>query len=160
MLWVILHDVKRVRLDPRASQRHAVTERWWLCDRDVVERFEVTYDPHDPPKPEDMVPSVGVKIHGLGVVPVVDMVLPKGLWIANRIASSQKESFRLGNANNWSIRQTCYAMPVFHLEPDAKPPVMGAGYYVKMGITEKASWLAPPTDHIETVRREVGAQKD
>jgi hypothetical protein len=93
-------------------------------------------------------------------VPLVNIDVGDALWLLNRVASPQTEHFRLSCAQGWGIRRTCYAMPVFNVEDSRKPPTMGAGYYVMIGLKETMAWSAPPATPFEAIREEVKAQKD
>ena len=85
----------------------------------------------------------------------------EGFWLMNRLAEPQIAHFRMGAALDWNIKRTCYAMPVFSLQdPSVDPPVMGAGYGIKLGKDETVTWAAPPTSHLATVADRVAALKD
>lgn len=155
--WAVIHSCEMPRAKP-TDARARITERFFVYDTSEVETFEVTYAKGDPP-PKD-IPSLGRRAHGFKEVPVVRLELDDALWVANRIASPQIEHFRQSNALAWSIRRTCYAMPVFNVADDTKPPVMGAGYYIMIGLEEKMAWSAPPSQPFEQIRKEIDSLKD
>ncbi len=161
LLWAITHKVERKRTDPRKGPRQAVTETWCLYDASTVETFQVTYDPKQRKlKPEDIIPSVGTRPHGFPRVPLVQLRLPDGLWLLNRIADAQVEHFRCSAAMSWLMRRTCYAMLVFKSKDQNRPPVTGPGFAIVVDAEESFDWIAPPVTAFEALAKEVLAQKD
>jgi hypothetical protein len=158
--WVIVHKKEKRRDDPRVS-RNLITETWWLYDRETVETFQVTYEPSKPPRDEDIIKSLGRRPHRCNVVPLIALRIdPEGLWVMNRIASTQLEHMRIANANAWSIRRTCFAMPVVKVEDGQNPPKFGVGRYMMIGVNESFEWAAPPSVPYEAMRNEVASLKD
>jgi hypothetical protein len=163
LAWVLTHrkEAKRFGL---ASGRNQVTEIWDFYTADDVTTYAITYDVKQPPKPEDSVAEVGKRPHRFGRVPVVPLTLPVGLWVGNRLDSAQLAHFRLSNAQTWGLSRTCYAMPIFKLEdPANRPPVMGAGYGVLLGVNESMEWSTPSKDGNDAftpLREEIASHKD
>lgn len=158
--FVIAYETECPRENPEAERTHEL-HRWHVMDREKVRIFEALVA-HGKTLDEamDLQPTREI-VHGLGEVPLVEMSVDDALWVADRLESPQLEHFRLTAANDWSMRRTAYAMPIFNLQdPSSFNPVMGAGYYLKIGIDEKASFLAPPTGHIVPMANEIKAQKD
>lgn len=160
LLWAIVHERETARVDWRLP-RNIITETWHVFDAEYVETFEVTYDPARPPTAETDIGSTGRRPHNCNVVPLICLDIdPDGLWAANRIASPQIEHFRLSNANAWSIRRTCYAMPVLKVMDPKQPPAMGAGYYIMIGTGEEFGWSSPPSVPYQAMSAEVASLKD
>ncbi len=166
--WAITHTVETRRDDPRVGERAVITETWRIYDRSDVETWEIRWDPNVDKRPEDA-RLVGRKAHGFARVPLVRLGFVgtkgikvkvgqrtvniagpalEGFWLLNRLAGPQIAHFRNGAALDWNIKRTCYAMPVFGIEDQSKPPVMGAGYGIYLGVNEKVAWIAPPTEHL------------
>jgi hypothetical protein len=161
LLWLVAHEMCTIKDAPGADR--LIQERWWILDRETVTLYGVEYDKNRPPNDHDTIEKLYVRSHPCGRVPAVQLELPKGLWIANRVADAQIEHFRLTAANSWNIKQTCYSMPVFKLQSNGEghiPPTMGAGYFIAIGTEESADWIAPPTSHLDTVGQEIRYQKD
>ena len=171
LLWAIVYSIETPREDPK-KDRETISERWAIYTAENVETWGVDY-PAKEPRPEDAkligtkpnpfgrVPLVrlgfvgtrGVKVKGGGKAFNVSSGALEGFWLMRRLADPQIAHFRSSAALDWSIKRTCYAMPVFQLEDDEKPPVMGAGYYIKIGVNEKATWIAPPTAHLDVLAK-------
>jgi hypothetical protein len=162
LLWVILHEEDQPRFDPTDERGGFTRHRWWVLTRTHSRRFEVFVKKGDGLNPESTLQPAADVAHNLGEVPIVDLSVGDGLWVANRLESAQLEHFRLTCANNWSMRRTCYAMPLFRVTKpqEWRPGTMGAGYYLAIGENEHGEWMSPPTSHLSVVREEVASQKD
>lgn len=161
LLWAISREEECPRETPDDDRDETVIT-WWVMDRERVRRFRVALAKGQRLDPkQDLRPDLEI-LHGLDRVPIVELDVGPGLWIANRCESAQLEHFRLSSANNWSIRRTCYAMPVFQVEnpEDFAARTMGAGYFLAIGKDEQASWMAPPVAHLAHVADEIKSQKD
>lgn len=160
LLWAITYQTSKPRPDPRRP-RDTTLHTWKLYDRSIVETFAVLVEDGKALDPDMDVASVDSRPHGFDVVPIVEICIPDGMWIANRVESAQREHTVLSNAHTWLIRRTCFAMPVLKLKTDQqRPDIFGAGYYLKLGIEESFEWAAPPNSPFDAIRQEVESQKD
>jgi hypothetical protein len=159
LLWLISYESRKPRESPQAA-RDATRHTWRVLTRETSQTYQVDVPSNDYLRDESNIDTVADVAHALGVVPAVQLTVPDGLWVANRLESPQLEHFRLSAGNSWSIKRTCYAMPVFKVAPDWEPPTMGAGYYLKIGPEDDAKYLAPPVDHLSVSTDETKAQKD
>jgi hypothetical protein len=160
LLWAIVHEESRPRPDP-ADERNVTRHTWRVMSRDVVEVYVA--DVRDGVEvldvERDIAPERTFK-HGLGEVPLILLDVTDGLWVANRISSSQLEHYRLSSAAHWSMRQLCFSQPVFAIkDPDNFQPVLMGGAVI-MGGEDKAEWLAPPTQHLTAMADAIKALKD
>lgn len=159
--YVITYEVTMPRTDPRRGRSTAHHE-WRIYDRSAVEVYAV--DVEAGKSPPDEIPLVLRTAHGFACVPFVCLDVRDDFWIANQIADAQKDHFSLSAGLGWSIRRTCYAMPVFKLKAaldgSASNPVMGAGYYLVIGADDDMDWAAPPTEHLAVIQQEIKDQKD
>lgn len=160
LLWVIVHELKHIRLNPRAGKRSTYVETWSLYDAENVETYSVTYEDGRRPKADEEIASIGIRKHGAAQVPLVSMTMPEGLCVVERCKDAQLENFALQSALTWNIKRTCYAMPVFQLTSDEKPPKMGAGYYIMIGAEEKFSWAGPPTEHLAITSEAIDTNRE
>lgn len=161
LLWCSVHSVKKVR-QSIFDVECLMVETWRIYDLEYCTTYRLTYKegqrPRDPDK--TFVPEVEKYRHGFLQVPLVTLYIPEGMWIANRTFDPQVAHFRLGSALDWSIKRTCYAMPVFHLDGEDADVRMGAGYYLKIGKDEKMTWTAPPTGQFDVISKEVDVQRN
>lgn len=157
--WANVYDYKEVRKSLSQIKRTCV-ETWRIYDREFCSIYRIEYEHGNRPANKTVVPEFKKYKHGFLQVPLVTLHIPDGMWIADRVSDPQKAHFRLGSALDWSIKRTCYAMPVFNVEDQDKPPVMGAGYYIMIGKEEKMGWTAPPTGQFDTISKEVDVQRN
>lgn len=161
LLWCKLHLCNDVDPGP-FGERNKVEEIWkFYTDKEVVV-FRMEYEKgRRPTDPETEVAVMGEPVpHGFDHVPLCSLVLPEGMWIADKVASAQIEHFRLASALAWLIRRTCYAMPVFNLESSSSVPTHGAGYYIGIGLDEKFSWSSPPNAPFDVLGQEVDSARE
>ena len=157
LIWVVIHNIKCTR--PKLTQdRDHYIETWSYYDRDNVQVFRAEYDGKKNRPKEVAVPAPVP--HRFKELPLVCLHVPDGMWLAERLRSAQVEHFRMSCALGWSIRQTCYAMPVFNMESAESEPVMGSGYGIYLGLQEKMSWTAPPTAPFDILQHAVDSQRD
>lgn len=161
LLWAIVKQRDTRRTDPTKG-RDTVTDTWTVWGREEWTRFAVTYDPKNPPKPDDDVPEVGHgKVATKGRVPLVKIELPETLWIMNTLASAQIEQTRARNALSYSLQRTCYAMRNYFVhEAPGNAEVTGPAYGHVYGIDEKVEWDAPPGDAFAPVAAYAATLKD
>ncbi len=160
LLWFNLHATTQSR-ESISQARDMVTEIWRIYDSQTVTEFKYTYKRGERSKDPNYEVSQGpAKPHGFSFVPLVSMELPEGMWVADKIESAQLEHFRLSSAMAWLIRRTCYCMPVFKLENQEKPPIMGTGYFIMIGKDDDVEWSAPPNTPFDVIGREVDKQRE
>ena len=159
--WVSIHSEKTPRPSP-GVERDTVIETWRIYDLTSVSTYVLQYKKGQRPKdPKTEVPMRDSVPHRCKEVPLVCLMVPEGLQIAERVFSAQLEHFRAAAGLSWAIKRTCYSMPVFKMEDGKQnPPTMGTGYYMMIGPNDEVDWLAPPTESFDVIAREVDAQRD
>lgn len=180
LTWAIVADVDTPR-DLPTDKRSRIVETWRVYDRTNVETFRISYDPAVNEQRPTSAPSIDKRPHGFQRVPLVALgfvgtkavkirvgartVLVggskmEGFWLLSRLADPQIAHFRNSAALDWNIKRTCYAMPVFEIGDEDKPPVMGAGYFIQLAPGDKANWIGPPTQHLDVLAKRVDSLKD
>lgn len=161
MAWAVVYscDARRSGLSAKRSQ---VTATWEHYLPDRIDSYAISYDRDRPPPPDTGVPLVGTRFHDFGRVPLVCIDLPRGLWAASRLKTPQLAHFRASNAQSWSLATSCYAMMIFNVEsPEEFAKVsVGPARGIVLGVTEKAGWQAPPSEHFAALDANIAAQKD
>lgn len=160
LAWCVVHSIQKVR-PSIAHVTCVMVETWKVYDPINVSTYVLSYAEGQRPKDQNIqVKEDTVYKHGFKQVPLVTLCMPEGMWIANRTFDPQTAHFRLGSALDWSIKRTCYASPVFHLEDGDKDFTLGIGYGIKLGIDEKMSWAAPPSGQFDVISKEVDVQRN
>lgn len=181
LLWAIVYEEERPRLSPR-DERGTTVHRWTVYEPDEISVYEVAIADGKALDPKTDLEPV-VRKNELGRVPLLPLGFDGvravhasaphrrpislsqseifGLWPLNRLAEPQVAHFQLEASLEWSIRRTCFSMPVFTgASETTAPPTMGAGYYIKIGVGEKFEWTAPPVAHLAATEGRVQARKD
>jgi hypothetical protein len=130
------------------------TETWttWYADG-TARRWQIAHPAGQAVRPTTNVPEVDPPPNPGGAIPLVELALPPELHVLAHVADPALEAFRKGAALSWAIDRTCYAMPAFFLKDKRRPPVMGAGYYLMLGIDEKVEWPSPESAPFEVVQK-------
>jgi hypothetical protein len=79
---------------------------------------------------------------GIGRVPVFDLRITEGLWLANKIALLQLEHFNKSNALGWALTMGLFAMPVIYSERPFSQ-ITGESYYIQLGPEDRFGWTEP-----------------
>jgi hypothetical protein len=159
--WWIATDSSKPRETP-ADKRNSTRHEWIVADRGNVQLYRAEVEDGKQLDDEStLVPVVEIR-HPLKSVPVIELTVDDGLWVANRLESAQIEHFRLSSGLSWSIKRTCYAMPLFKVaDPESfTPGNMGAGYYLVIKNDEDATFMAPPVSHLAITSEQIKDQKD
>lgn len=156
--WAITYDCQIRRDDPRL-ERSIVTETWKLYDPEFVETFQIKYQQGQRPNEELDVPSLGRIRHGFTRVPLLEMRLPKGLWILNRLADVQTEHFRANNDLAWAMRRACNPTAVFETSDvdDGQLVASQDGFAVKIAKDDKLYYVEVPTEAFTTMMNRVSS---
>jgi hypothetical protein len=145
------------------DSRSRVTERWMYWDREGWTKYEHTYDPAQPPKPDASVPEAGRGKHPFGVVPLVRLQVPEGLYAMGKLHSPAREHFNkrcaVAHAENMSLFAVLYEFtgpdqgaaftpksPVSKIQRDtnrAVNQVRGQGYTQVRGHQDDARYIGP-----------------
>src|SRR5579863_10308919 len=113
--------------------------RWIYYDRQKYEIYErVGADQ----KTVDMVDQGSHGFAGIGRVPVFDLKVSEGLWLANKIALLQLEHFNKSNALGWALTMGLFAMPVIYSEREFNQ-ITGESYYIQLGPQDRFGWTEP-----------------
>ena len=83
--------------------------------------------------------------HGLANlrrVPVFELKVSEGLWLANKAAMLQVEHFNKSNALSWALTMGLFAMPVIYSDREWSQMV-GEAYYIQLGPEDRFGWTEP-----------------
>ena len=109
------------------GKRGRITEKFtvWTDDGGVVrwDRYEISYEPDQPPKSEDMCQRVaGGVAAGFDTIPVCIFRLPEGLWVGNKIGPQSLEHFRRRSSLIGSENRSLCAIPYVGLGSELGAP--------------------------------------
>lgn len=157
--WLVYHEVEQPRVSP-FEKRSMTVETWTIYGNTSTDIYQISYKNGERPGIETEVPLLDSIPNSIGRVPVVVFDVGEGMWLAERASDAQIELFTQRSALNWSLKASCYAMPVFHqAEPEANP-VFGVGRGIKLGLEDKIEWFAPPAAPFEVLAQSIDSCRE
>jgi hypothetical protein len=130
--------------------------RWIYYDR---ERFEIYERMGADQKAIELVDQGSHGFAGIRRVPVFDLKVSEGLWLANKIALLQLEHFNKSNALGWALTMGLFAMPVIYSEREFNQ-ITGESYYIQLGPEDKFGWTEPTGNVFQIAADNLGRLKD
>jgi hypothetical protein len=130
--------------------------RWIYYDR---ERFEIYERVGADQKTIELVDQGSHGFAGIRRVPVFDLKVSEGLWLANKIALLQLEHFNKSNALGWALTMGLFAMPVIYSEREFNQ-ITGESYYIQLGPEDKFGWTEPTGNVFQIAADNLGRLKD
>lgn len=150
----------------RAGEVHVFTVWRMLDGVAVYERFRVEKDDGKWPSPETDIPPFESGTTNFRSVPILELELPHGLWLGNKLGPLALEHFRRRSSLNAAENRTLVPTPVVFLGaevPGVSEPLpsavqqnpgrgmniqerMAAQGYLCLGADDKLEYPAPATD--------------
>lgn len=156
--WVVEY-ARREELEEWIDEAPTVTETWTLWNADgSARRWQSRYRKGSQQALEAA--EIEPPYNPLGTLPLVCLELQSELYLLNLLADAQLEVFRKRCALSWAIDRTCYAMAVLKTKSKKRPDVMGAGYYMQLGVDDVLEWPAPPSSPFDTIANYIATLKD
>ena len=112
--------------------------RWIHYDRT---RFEI-YEKREDGKGIELVQEGLHGFAGINQVPIFELRVSEGLWLANKVASLQLEHFNKSNALAWALTMGLFAQPVIYSERPFQQ-IIGESYYIQLDPGDKFGWTEP-----------------
>jgi len=157
--WALICDTE-LRRPGLSEARRNVTKTFTYYDRLGWTRYQITYDPKEPPKPETPVPRLDEGLHAFTKVPLIRMKLPEGLWAMGKLESLAREHFNKRNAQAWAEYKSLFKIlyefmapeegtsmqPVSDAQGDpdrAVAQIRGQGYSQLRGHQDRAEFIGP-----------------
>lgn len=141
--WVLVHQVVQAR--PSVEAGRSTIWRWTYLDAEVIRRWEWVASPGRMcPHEDEDIPELPAVPHHMGVLPVVRLELPSGLWALSKLCEPAVAQFRERNALSWALNKTAHAMPIIKRQWGGGPPIVGTGYYIALEREDEFSWSEPP----------------
>ena len=160
MEWVVIRT-SCLKQDSVKSFGWKKETRWIYYDR---ARYEIYEEQESAPNQNKGIHLVDEGPHGfasIGRVPVFEIRLSAGLWLANKAALLQLEHFNKSNALGWAITMGLFATPVIYSERDFKQ-IIGESYYVQLGPQDRIGWMEPEgkvyqiaADNLDRLKNEI-----
>lgn len=146
--WVVL-KTERVYQQDLSDPSIVREQRWALYDRErfriYVSREKTQADGSPATESKGSVELIDEGTHGLARqrrVPLVEMAVTDGMWLANKGALLQQEHFNKANALSWALHMGLFAMPVVYSEREWQQ-IVGEAYYIQLGPNDRFGWTEP-----------------
>jgi hypothetical protein len=124
--WAILSRQIIRRASPEGTRDRIVEEfKVWTVDGERVtwELFRTaSYRPNQPPKDEDDVPRAGGGTTTFKRIPILELTVPAGLWVGNKLGVLAREHFQRRSALNAAENKSLFAIPYVKLGPEVTAP--------------------------------------
>jgi hypothetical protein len=135
--------------------------RWIYYDRERYEIYERVGSDQNraDQKSIELVDQGNHGFAGIRRVPVFDLKVSEGLWLANKIALLQLEHFNKSNALGWALTMGLFAMPVIYSEREFNQ-ITGESYYIQLGPDDKFGWTEPTGNVFQIAADNLGRLKD
>ncbi len=124
--WAILNR-QIIRRESPAGSRDRIVEEFkvWTKQGELAswELFRTApYKPGEPPKDEDEVPRAGGGTTTFREIPVLELAVPPGLWVGNKLGVLAREHFTRRSALNAAENKSLFAVPYVKLGPEVTAP--------------------------------------
>lgn len=124
--WCVLRR-KSIPREGIASTRGKVVEEFKVWQRDPDSGavtwvlFRATYSPDKPPRPDDLVELIDTGTTSFEEIPIVELCIPNGLWIGNKVGPLNKEHWQRRSILNASENRGLVTIPYVKLGPEMGP---------------------------------------
>lgn len=138
--WVVLRT-SHLRQERESDEPWVRETRWVYYDKEKFRRYRRAERSNQPGIPE----LVDEGQHGLARlrrVPVFELKVSEGLWLANKAAMLQLEHFNKSNALSWALTMGLFAMPVIYSDREWNQ-IAGESYYIQLGPEDRFGWTEP-----------------
>lgn len=156
--WLTICDTE-ARRESILTPRGQITKSFTIWTRSEWTRYEITFNPAQPPQKDTPVPWVASGVHKFGKVPVVRIQLPEGLRAMDKLESMAREHLNKRNALSWAEYKSLFALLYEFLapeegttttptseaqqDPDRALSVKGQGYVNERGADDSAAYVGP-----------------
>jgi len=157
--WVLLRRCEASRAFPASREE---TEIYTYVDRNEWRSWQVRGDGKE--QAQTLIPIDG-DVHGLGVVPFVQIEIPPGMWIANKLASWQVDLFNKVNMLSYAQLMGCFLQPYIKSPEDgAANRIFGEGVLLHLRSTERGEedfgWKSPDVGPLEHLWDQIKEMRD
>jgi hypothetical protein len=131
--------------------------RWVYYDREKFEIYERRGS--DQKKTIELIDQGRHGFADIRRVPVLELRVSDGLWMANKIALLQLEHFNKSNALAWALTMGLFAMPVIYSDKEWNQ-ITGESYYIQLGPNDKFGWTEPTGNVFQIAAQNLTRLKD
>lgn len=159
--WVLLRSCEAKRAFPA---ERVETETYTYVDRQQWRTWQMHGDGKEQPKTLTVLDG---NVHDLGVVPFVQIEIPFGMWIANKLASWQVDLFNKVNMLSYAQLMGCFLQPyIKSVDEHASNRIFGEGVllHLRAGSAgqegEDFGWKSPDVGPLEHLWDQIKEMRD
>jgi hypothetical protein len=120
LMFAVLHRVISRRESPAASRDSRFEEfKVWTRDDSGAVSWQLyrtePYRPEKPPHDNDEIPLVGEGSTSFDRIPIIELTIPRGLWVGNKIGPVAKEHYQRRNLLTAAENKSLFAIPYVKL---------------------------------------------
>jgi hypothetical protein len=125
--WAILHRVIQRRASPAETRSKVIEEfKVWTLGGDGCAKWETyrtrAHKPGESLKDDDEVKSVASGTTTFRGIPLLELTMPAGLWVGNKLGCLAREHFTRRSALNAAENKSLFAIPWVKLGPEMSAP--------------------------------------
>lgn len=154
--WAMFSARQETATTPFAAPQ--VTDDWYYFDRQNFAHYRRVVPLNEKTTPDNAQAEKILEgphaLNAKGVVPVIYVEVPKGLWLVNRAYSVAKNHLNTTNALDWALYMACLAMPVVKMDGDYEVTLSEAGF-IKLPKDADYSWAEPEGKSFEQMQKRV-----
>lgn len=142
LAWVLVRREVAERTVVEGGRKRVF--RWYWIDAKQIRSWEYTPQKGGPDFPTDATATERPVIeHKLGRLPVARLQFPAGLHVMQKLRDPVVGLTRLSNDLDWSLHRWANSLLVIASADMGTEPVLGAGYYLRVGAEDKVFTVAP-----------------
>jgi len=155
--WAVIRT-SRVHQQSVSDPKWVKETRWVLYDKERFSAYRRVEGETGASVPE----PIDQGNHGLARlrrVPLFELRVSDGLWLANKAGLVQLEHFNKSNALAWALTMGLFASPVIYSEREWKQ-IVGESYYIQLGPQDRFGWTEPEGRVYEIAAQNLNRLKD
>jgi hypothetical protein len=135
--WAIVRT-RALRQSAGPNSECQTETHWTYFDRRSFQKYRRT-------QADGSIELVDKGLHGLARqnrVPLFELTMQDGFWLANKAGLLQLEHFNKSNALSWALTMGLFAMPVIYSERTWNQ-IIGESYYIQLSPGDRFGWAEP-----------------
>lgn len=142
----------------RIEDPHRQFKRWTWIDATQIRRWDL--EKSDVKETDEtMVTEAPAVTHGLGTLPVAAFDLPTGLHILGKLRDPVIGHVRTMNDFDWKLHKDAHSTLIIETA-DPEEPILGSGYFFRIGKGDKAYYASPNTAIYEAFAKREDAKRE
>lgn len=154
LVWLMVHDLVERR--PTLEDTRSAVWRWTYIDRQRIRRWEWRPEAgQSAPSDEAEAAEVLTIEHRFGELPVARLELPDELHAMGKLRDPAIAHLRARNDLSWALHRAAHALLYIKSKWSDEKPVLGPGYYLKLGVEDEVGYAEPSGANFELLREDV-----